>query len=284
MSDTKKRIVVDAGSLSTAKTRKRSPHKLSSSKLKEQFIKKVRALQKKKLSLQAGKCPTDASLNSNNVSKSVKPTSGQLEGSFKESMSFLQTVSSKPEPSVSKAIKVLPSAPLSSSQPSHTVLRPKSESPPPLAPCNILKPSPPYSNLKGSDKPTYRQWKAQTAKRSVRSKVLQVKLDTIDSQRGPSVSPPRVIKPTSKRTVKVGKHGNRISLIVYGSSDTKTRPPLTLTSDTSSMRRYLRSRNLIENGSQAPNDVVRSLYKDSTSAGEVSNKNCQTSLHNLHKE
>jgi hypothetical protein len=50
------------------------------------------------------------------------------------------------------------------------------------------------------------------------------------------------------------------------------------------MRHYLRSRNLLNNGSQAPNDIVRSLYKESQSAGEVNNNNGQSLLDNLHKE
>jgi hypothetical protein len=286
MSDTKKRIVVSAGYLSSSKTKKkRAPHKLSPSKLKEQFIKKVRALQKDKLLLKMRDSSIDDRSDDNKAPKVDKLMRDQSGDSFKESMSFLQDVSSKsvlrtnsvPNPSPIVPSPIVPSPILKPSNTPHVTTR------------HVLKPCPPYSSLKNSDKPTYRQWKAQTAKRPVRAKGLQVRLDSIDSQRAPSVSRPTkawptMAKNTSKRTVKVGKSGNRVSLIIYGSCDTKKSRSNDLVSDTSSMRHYLRSRNLLKNGSQAPNDIVRSLYKESQSAGEVNNNNGQSLLENLHKE
>jgi hypothetical protein len=285
MSDTKKRIVVSAGYLSSSRTRKRTPHKLSPSKLKEQFIKKVRALQKEKLLLKTGDHSIDGRSDDNKAPKVDKLMRDRSGDSFKESMSFLQDVSSKsvlPTNSVPNPSPIVPSPIVPS-----PVLKPNNI--PHVTTRHVLKPCPPYSSLKNSDKPTYRQWKAQTAKRPVRAKALQVRLDSIDSQRVPPVARPtmgrpRMAKNTSKRTVKVGKCGNRVSLIVYGSCDTKKSRSNDLVSDTSSMRHYLRSRNLLNNGSQAPNDIVRSLYKESQSAGEVNNNNGQSLLDNLHKE
>ena len=50
------------------------------------------------------------------------------------------------------------------------------------------------------------------------------------------------------------------------------------------IKAYLREHNLIKTGSNAPNDVLRKLYESAMLAGEITNSNPETLLHNLSKE
>jgi hypothetical protein len=50
------------------------------------------------------------------------------------------------------------------------------------------------------------------------------------------------------------------------------------------VKTYLRNHNLIKIGSNAPNDVVRKLYESAMLAGEITNINTETLLHNFMKD
>jgi len=50
------------------------------------------------------------------------------------------------------------------------------------------------------------------------------------------------------------------------------------------IKSYLRHHNLIKIGSNAPNDVIRKLYESAMLAGEITNTNSETLLHNFTKE
>jgi hypothetical protein len=50
------------------------------------------------------------------------------------------------------------------------------------------------------------------------------------------------------------------------------------------IKTYLRNHNLIKIGSNAPNDIVRKLYESAMLAGEITNSNTDTLLHNFMKD
>ena len=99
----------------------------------------------------------------------------------------------------------------------------------------------------------------------------------------------RITKKTTKRKYTLGKSRdkNLVSVLV---KDRGTRKQILSAQkdlkkkNINDVKSYLRDHNLIKGGSSAPNDVLRKLYESAMLAGEITNSNVETLLHNFSKD
>lgn len=183
-----------------------------------------------------------------------------------------------------------------------------------LSPLILSTPPPPYSNLKGSLKPTYREWLQKTQKNyrqknenisfSDKNQISEIpNLSTItnEPQNYPKNNNQYKIKnnksnmvltkvPVEKinkktRTIKytLGKKGNKIGVLIKNSNTRKKIKDDFLKlkkKNISEIKDTLRNKNLIKAGTLAPNDVLREIYEQSILTGDVVNKNKDALIHN----
>lgn len=172
----------------------------------------------------------------------------------------------------------------------------------------------PYGCLKGGTKPTFREWKRETQKKSLEitepnknvSEILNLeaitnknKEDTDFSERQNKLKllkndfnneketlqkiVPLIDRKTKTTKYKLGKHGNKVSILIKNNSTRKNiKEDLTALKKKSilEVKNYLRKHNLLKVGSNAPNDVLRQIYEQSIMAGDINNINNQNLLHN----
>lgn len=183
-----------------------------------------------------------------------------------------------------------------------------------MSPLVISKP-PPYSNLKGSLKPTYREWLQKTQKNykqkndnitfSDKNQISEISLNlssktneiknqqqNINQYRSKTNKSNTILKkiPIEKinkktRTLKysLGKKGNKIGVLIKNSNTRKKIRDDFLKlkkKNISEIKDVLRNRNLIKSGTLAPNDVLREIYEQSILTGDVVNKNKDALIHN----
>jgi len=144
-----------------------------------------------------------------------------------------------------------------------------------------IKTPPPYSNLKGGNKPTYREWN-KTYKTHTGQPTL-----TIDENKNMKMSIPSKKLITRKtKTIKynLGKKGKNINVLIKNNNTRKKikqelmslkRKPIL------EVKEYLHDKNLIKTGTLAPNDVLREIYEQSILSGDLVNENKQNLIHNF---
>ena len=143
-----------------------------------------------------------------------------------------------------------------------------------------LKNPPPYSNLKGGNKPTFREWNKTYKHNSHYLSTSNVTI--IEKNKRPS----KKIITRKTKTIKynLGKKGKNVGILIKNNNTRKKikkelmslkRKPILEVKD------YLHQKNLIKTGSLAPNDVLREIYEQSILSGDVINENKQTLIHNF---
>jgi hypothetical protein len=99
----------------------------------------------------------------------------------------------------------------------------------------------------------------------------------------------RITKKTIKRKYTLGKSKMSKSVAVLVKDRGTRKSILNAQKDLkrkqiNDIKTYLREHNLIKVGSNAPNDVLRKLYESAMLAGEITNSNAETLLHNFSKK
>ncbi len=128
-----------------------------------------------------------------------------------------------------------------------------------------IQPDPPFGNLKGGEKPSYRDWKNQTLKH-------RASVHINEPVASASSNPVKIIR---KRRMALGKSKNgSIGVLV---KNAKTRKDIIKAKNEiqstkiHDIKNELFKKGLIQAGSTAPDDVLKNIYESSVLAGDVIN-------------
>jgi hypothetical protein len=153
-----------------------------------------------------------------------------------------------------------------------------------------MQKEPPYSNLKGSKKPSYREWikqKNQTIKID-KDPVKQEIRDNLREEKFKKLQ--KKFKKQNKRhkTIKItetfGKRNGKVSIHIKNKDekDKLEQEKKTLKKHTiPKIKAYLKEHNLLKIGSYAPNDVIREMYESAILSGDINNNNKDILVHNF---
>jgi hypothetical protein len=96
---------------------------------------------------------------------------------------------------------------------------------------------------------------------------------------------PTILKKKITRTLKykLGKKGNKVSILIKNGKTRKIiqhEQALLKKKSILDVKNYLRKKNLLKIGSEAPPDILRQIYENSILAGDLNNKSKETLIHN----
>ena len=164
---------------------------------------------------------------------------------------------------------------------------------------------PKYGCLKNGTKPTYKEWKRKTQSQNpniipdenlnerekslheIKLKFKQSVNDQTNTNTETKNNKPRYQHQIKTTKYKLGKDKTKKAIsILIKNSDTRKK----INSECDKLRKksivdvknYLRKRNLLKAGSDAPPDVLRSMYENAVLTGEIKNESKETMLHNFY--
>ena len=156
----------------------------------------------------------------------------------------------------------------------------------------LIKQEPPYSNLKGSKKPSYREWlKSNDNKLKIEDNDIPKPALVKESEREQKLK--KIQKKYKKqnrraRTIKIpetfGKRNGKVGVYIKNKDNKQQleNEKKTLKKQTiPKIKSYLKEHNLLKIGSYAPNDVIREIYENSMLSGDITNNNKDILVHNF---
>ena len=164
------------------------------------------------------------------------------------------------------------------------------------APDNIpmiqLSNEPPYSNLKGSKKPSYREWlknKSNNEKINIEDKeTLPTPIKTERQEKLKKIQKKYKKNNKHSKTIKItetfGKRNGKVSIHIKNNENKQILENEKKTLKKHSIpkiKAYLKEHNLLKIGSYAPNDVIRELYENAILSGDITNNNKDILVHNF---
>ena len=166
--------------------------------------------------------------------------------------------------------------------------------------CPMINPDKPYGVLKNGTKPTFKEWSLNNLE-----KPSDIPLQTTSEMPTqmttetplvcePPLQPPEnkvfeTKEPTIIKKIKVGKNKRTKSVdILIENIHTRklNREKLQLLKKTNitTIKNYLKNRQLIKVGSNAPNSLMRYMYENIKECGDVINENKSNLIHNFTKD
>lgn len=143
----------------------------------------------------------------------------------------------------------------------------------------------PYGNLKNGSKPTYKMYQTQGNVQTHQPQFQphdQSQPDSIESVQDPIILEEKEVK----KTFKLGKSGRTISVLIKNNKtrkkveDKKTEHKKT---QLSTIKNYLKEKNLIKYGTTAPSKLLREMFETSELCGGILNQNKDVLIHNFDK-
>jgi len=139
----------------------------------------------------------------------------------------------------------------------------------------------PYGNLKNGVKPTYKMYQLHSSPQTLPHPSSQTHEIICESTQNPVLEEKEI-----KKTFKLGKMNKTISILIKNNKtrkkieDNKTEHKKT---HLSTVKNYLKEKNLIKFGTTAPSKLLREMYETSELCGGILNQNKDVLIHNFDK-
>jgi hypothetical protein len=169
----------------------------------------------------------------------------------------------------------------------------------PIEIVNIVNPDKPYGVLKNGTKPTFKEWNLNN-KETQNCEPVSITVPEVIEYDQPCIKPiteiegepvtevvPPVVPITKKIKVGKNKRTKSVDILIeniHTRKLNKEKFQLLKKTNISTIKNYLKNRQLIKVGSNAPNTLMRYMYENIKECGDVINDNKTNLIHNFTKD